>query len=114
MARRRGMGTFGSPLATMLDQCKRTAARYRRFVGADQLSLVGQEDQFEGGQTADSSQPLYVECDGDRVELDEFIRILRIGDCIRVFCDDGVVVAEKVSHHQLKLIHVRTMSESVH
>ena len=114
MARRRGLGIFGLPLSTMLDWCKRTAARYRRFAGAGQLRIVGREDQFESAQSAKSSQPLYVDFDGDRVELNEFIKILRIGDRIRVFCNDGVLVAEKISHQQLKLIHVRTMSELVH
>ncbi|HKW33678.1 MAG TPA: hypothetical protein VJN92_11780 [Candidatus Acidoferrum sp.] len=108
------MRIFGFPLSTMLDWCKRTAGRYGRFAGTGHLRMVGREDQFEGAQPANASQPLYVDFEGDRVELNELIKILRIGDRIRVFCDDGVLVAEKISHHQLKLIHVKTMSELVH
>jgi len=48
------------------------------------------------------------------MELEEFIQILRIGDRIRVLCDDGVVVAEKISQTQFKLIRCQMMSELVH
>jgi hypothetical protein len=46
--------------------------------------------------------------------LTEFIKTLSIGDRIRVFCDDGVVVAEKISQTQFKEIHVEIMAELVH
>jgi len=48
------------------------------------------------------------------MELEELIKVLRIGERIRVFCDDGVIVAEKISQTQFKLIHCQTMSELVH
>ena len=41
-------------------------------------------------------------------------KTLSIGDRIRVFCDDGVVVAEKISQTQFKEIHVEMMAELVH
>jgi hypothetical protein len=39
---------------------------------------------------------------------------LRVGERIQVLCDDGVIVAEKISHTQFKLIHCQAMSELVH
>jgi hypothetical protein len=48
------------------------------------------------------------------VALPEFIKTLSIGDRIRVFCDDGVVVAEKISQTQFKEIYVEVMAELVH
>jgi hypothetical protein len=51
---------------------------------------------------------------GEPVALTEFIKTLSIGDRIRVFCDDGVVVAEKISQTQFKEIHVEMMADLVH
>jgi hypothetical protein len=39
---------------------------------------------------------------------------LNIGDRIRLFCDDGVLVAEKVSQTQLRIIQAETVAEGVH
>ena len=60
------------------------------------------------------SHPIHLELAGKRVELMEFARGLNIGDRIRVFCDDGVLVAEKVSQTQLRIIQAATMTEGVH
>jgi hypothetical protein len=48
------------------------------------------------------------------MDLEEFIEVLSIGDRVRLLCDDGVVVAEKISQTQFKLIHCQMMSELVH
>ena len=58
-------------------------------------------------------QPSQAEYCVGPMELEKFIKILGIGDRIRVFCDDGVLVAEKVSQTQFKLIDCQVMSESV-
>ena len=47
-------------------------------------------------------------------ELEKVVKVLNIGDRIRVLCDDGVVVAEKVSQTQFVLIHYQMISDSVH
>jgi len=60
------------------------------------------------------SHPLNVGFAGKSVELREVTKVLRIGDRIRVLCDDGVLVAEKISETQFKLIHAETMAELVH
>jgi len=39
------------------------------------------------------------------MEFEEVVKVLNIGDRIRVLCDDGVVVAEKISPTQFELIH---------
>jgi hypothetical protein len=60
------------------------------------------------------SHPLHADLAGECVELREFAKKLNIGDRIRVLCDDGVLVAEKVSETQFKLIHAEMIAELVH
>lgn len=50
----------------------------------------------------------------ENIELQECIRILRIGDRLRVFCNDGILVVEKISQTQFKLVHSQAMTELVH
>lgn len=47
-------------------------------------------------------------------KFSELINVLRVGEHIQVLCDDGVIVAEKISQTQFKLIHCQAMSELVH
>jgi len=76
--------------------------------------MVGRENPLDFARAVNTSDPLYVDFAGKRVELREFIKRLRIGDRIRVLCDDGVLVAEKISETQFTLIHAQMMTESVH
>ena len=48
------------------------------------------------------------------VKFNELIDVLPVGERSRVFCDDGVGVAEKISQTQFKLIHCQAVSELVH
>jgi hypothetical protein len=48
------------------------------------------------------------------IEFNELTNVLRVGERIQVLCDDGVIVAEKISQTQFKLIHCQAMSELVH
>jgi hypothetical protein len=73
-----------------------------------------QENQFEIARTTSNSQPLQLDFASELVELKEFAKILNIGDHIRVFCNDGVLVAEKVSQTQFKVLYSEMMSEQVH
>jgi hypothetical protein len=116
MSKKRGVWAVGLSLSAVLDWCKRTAGRYRRVPGriADQSRMVGRENQFEVARVMNDTRTLHVDCAGRRVEFSEFIKVLSIGDRIRVFCDDGVVVAEKISETRFKLIHTETMAELVH
>ena len=116
MSKKRRVWAVGLSLSAVLNWCKRTARRYRRVPGrnADQLRMVGREKQFEVVRVMNGIHTLYVDCAGRRVEFSEFIKGLSIGDRIRVCCDDGVVVAEKISETRFKLIHTETMAELVH
>ena len=116
MSKKRRIWAVGVPLSPVLDLCKRTADRCWRFAGrvANQLRIAGRENQMEVARVTNVSHPLYVDFAGKPVELRELIRVLRVGDRIRVFCDDGVVVAEKISQTQFKEIHAETMAELVH
>ena len=48
------------------------------------------------------------------IRFNELIDVLRARKRIQVLCDDGVIVAEKISQTQFKLIHCQAMSELVH
>jgi hypothetical protein len=76
--------------------------------------MVGRENQFEVERVLNVSHPLNVDFSGKRVELRDFTDVLSIGDRIRVLCDDGVLVAEKISETQFKLIHAEPMTDLVH
>ena len=110
MSANRGIWAVGLPLSAVLDWCKRTVGRYRR--GADQSLLVGRENQF--ARAMNVSQPLLADLAWERIELKEFTKALSIGDRIRVLCDDGVLVAEKISETQFKFIHAEMMTDLVH
>jgi hypothetical protein len=116
MSKKRGIWAVGVPLSAVPDLCKRAADRCRRFAGriADQFRVAGRENQLEVARVVNVSNPLHVDFAGKPVALTEFIKTLSIGDRIRVFCDDGVVVAEKISQTQFKEIHVEMMAELVH
>jgi hypothetical protein len=64
-----------SRVSAVLDWCKRTAGKYRWFAGsiADQLRMVGRENQFEVARVMNISHPLHVDFDGQRVELRELV-----------------------------------------
>jgi hypothetical protein len=115
MSKKRGIWAVGLPPSAVLDWCKRTADRYRRFAGriADQLRMVGRENQLEFARVMNTRHPLYVDFAGKRVELREFIKVLSIGDRIRLLCDDGLLVAEKISETQCKVIHSEMVDKLV-
>jgi hypothetical protein len=116
MSKKLGIWTVGLSLFAVLNWCMRTAGRYQRLAQriAYQLRMMGRRKQFEVTEVIKVSPPFHADFAGRRIELREFTRILSIGDRIRVLCDDGVLVAEKVSETQFKVIHAQTMAELVH
>jgi hypothetical protein len=73
-----------------------------------------QENQFEIARPINNSQPFHLHFTSERVELKEFAKTLNIGDRIRMFCDDGVLVVERISQTQFKLLYSGTTSGLVH
>jgi hypothetical protein len=116
MSKRCGIWGVSSSLINALDWCKRTADRYWTFLsGIDWPTTSGQrDDQVAGGQSAKVGHPEQVYFWGERIEFKEFLKTLNTGDRIRVLCDDGVLVAEKISQTQFKLIDSQKASELVH
>jgi len=96
----------------VLDWCKRTTGRYRRFAGAGQLRMVGRENRLEAARPIDGKR-LHIDFDRGLVEFKQFIEVLRIGDRVRVFCDDGVIEAEKISPKRFKLIYAVETTGSI-
>jgi hypothetical protein len=106
MSKGRGIWCIGLALSRALDRCKRTAGRYWRFAGGMFGSTTDRCRHEQIAVPIDSCQQL--------IKFNELINVLRVGERIQVFCDDGVIVAEKISQTQFKLIHCQAMSELVH
>jgi hypothetical protein len=116
MSKKFGIWAVGLPLSAVLNWYRRTAGRYRRLARgiARQLRMMGRRKQFEAAEVIKVSPPFHADFAGSPVELGEFTRVLSVGDRIRVLCDDGVLVAEKISETQFRVIHAQTMAELVH
>jgi hypothetical protein len=116
MSKKLGIWAVGLSLSAMLNWCRRTAGRYRRLARriAYQLRMLGPGKQYEVTEVKKVSPPFPADFAGSPAELREFTRVLSIGDRIRVLCDDGVLVAEKVSETQFRVIHAQAMAELVH
>lgn len=112
MSKKRGIWGIRFSLPATLDWCKRTAGKYWR--GVSGVTGGRRNDQFQTAQLNHIKQPLPTRFCEERIELKEFLKILSIGDRLRVLCDDGLLVVEKISHTQYKLIHSQMMSEFVH
>jgi hypothetical protein len=110
MSKRRGI-CASLPLAA-LDWCKKAAGRYWRLASGIVCSIADgrRADEFE---VSLPKNPVQVDFCGDPSELREFIKVLSIGDRIRVLCDDGLLVAEKISETQCKVIHSEMMDKLV-
>jgi hypothetical protein len=89
-----------------LGWCKKAVGRYWRFAGG----IVRRADEFE---VSLPKNPIQVDFCGERIELREFIKVLSIGDRIRLLCDDGLLVAEKISETRCKVIHSEMVDKLV-
>jgi hypothetical protein len=116
MLKSRGIWRISLPFSAVLDRCKKAANRSWKFARGIIGSIMARHrhDQVAAARPTDASRPLQIDLCQRPMELKEFIKVLSIGDRVSVFCDDGVVVAEKVSQTQFKLIHCQMMSELVH
>jgi hypothetical protein len=112
MSKRRGIWVVKWPLSSALGWWKSTAGRYWRSAGSPMDGR--QENQFEIPPTTNNSEPIQLDFAAERVELKEFAKTLNIGDRLRMFCDDGVLVAEKISQTRFKVLYSETISERVH
>jgi hypothetical protein len=68
--------------------------------------MVGQENSFGVARPTNAGKTVQVGFAGGLVELKKFTEVMRIGDRIRAFCNDGVIEAEKISPTQFKVIYV--------
>lgn len=116
MSERRGISSIGLLVSAMLGRCKRTAAGYWRWVSRIVCPRVGGHgsDPVETMRPVNVGQLPGIGFSGEDIALKELIRMLTIGERIRILCDDGVLVAEKISQTQFKLIDSQRMSKFVH
>jgi hypothetical protein len=82
--------------------CKRAAGR---------LGMTHREKQ---PQVVQVMRPVHVDFIGNSVELGQLALALRIGDRVRVHCNDGLLVAEKVSETQFKLLDSKPTADLIH
>jgi hypothetical protein len=108
MSKEREIPTVNSPLSAVSDRCKRIAVRFRRFAVGIVRSITGRQQvpQFDAVQA--------VRIVHENIELKESLKLLRIGDRLRVSCNDGILVVEKISQTQVKLVHSQAITELVH
>src|SRR5215472_6189378 len=104
MSKSSGTWWINLPLSMALDRCKRNVRSCRRFARRMVSSICRHHNTVEVEKRKNVSHPFKIDSCQQLVELKEFINRLSIGDRVRVLCDDGVLVAEKISETQLKLI----------
>jgi hypothetical protein len=116
MSKKDEIWAVGMLASGVLEWCKRIVGRYRRFAGGipDRLPIAERENQLTVASVMNVGLPIHVDFAGKRVELREFIKVLSIGDRVRLFCDDGVLVAEKISETRFKFIHNEILAEFIH
>ena len=116
ISKRHAIGGIGLQLAAALDACRRAAGRCCEFASRIMRSMKdGRPDNgLEVARTTNACHPLQIDLCGERLELNKFIGTLSIGDRVRLFCNDGVLVAEKISPTQFKVIHSQTLTEWIH
>jgi len=97
-----------APLSSAWNWCKRVACKLCQVAaGANPSTTDGRPEYlFEIARHATINQVA--------IELKECLTILSIGDRIRLFCDDGILILEKISQTQVKVVHSQPMAELVH
>lgn len=114
MSRRGGIRRISFALSAVLGRYKENVCRWWRFADGIASSIHDHHNEFEVERQTNDSHLFQLDSCPQLMELKEFMSLLSIGDRIRVLCDDGVLVAEKISRTQFKLIDCQIASESVH
>ena len=117
MSKRRGNGRIKLPLSVALDMYKTTVGRSWQFFRRVFRSITARtrHDHLKVDLITDVSHSLLTASScRQNMEFEEVVKVLNIGDRIRVLCDDGVVVAEKISPTQFELIHYQMISGLIH
>ena len=113
MSKRSGIWVVTWPLSATLDWCGKIINQCFRMGQADLFQPSPSDCASDILPPAKGNYPIQVNFGEERVELNELIAVLRVGDRIRLFCDDGILVAEKVSQTQLRVVHSQTMPATI-
>ena len=113
MSKQRGIRRSSVRLSAGLNWCKKI---YKRLLDSVVSSTLGghRSDPGEIERHTNIDHPLDADSCGEAIDLRRLTTLLGIGDRVRILCDDGVLVAEKVSHTQFKLIQSQTPGKFVH
>jgi len=116
MAEKPEIQNITSCLLAIVDWYNRTRRKYLQWARRNMFSTpnLSSNKELEFGGLANIGQAVRVDFRGDWIEFDRCIQGLDIGDRVRVLCDDGVLVAEKVSSTQFELIHAQATSPLIH
>lgn len=110
MSKKFGIWVVTWPLSATMAWCKKIISQcFRSSEQPDSGRANCLDNSADALLAATASYPLRIDFGENCMELNELIAVLRVGDRIRLFCDDGLLVAEKVSQTQLKVIHFQTM-----
>lgn len=69
---------------------------------------------LDGERAKTNGQQQLIDFRGDAVQFEEFIQKLNIGDRVEIMCDDGVLVAEKISKTRFEIANTQPMSPYLH
>src|SRR2546421_1172178 len=117
MSKRRGDGRIKLTLPVALDMGKTTVGRSWQFFRRVFRSIAARtrHDRLKVDLITGVSHSLLTDSScRQNMEFEEVVKVLNICDRILVLCDDGVVVAEKISQTQFELIHYQMNSCLIH
>lgn len=117
MSKRRGKSRMMLLFLVALDRFKATVVRHCRSVDKVFRSITtrDQRNRLTVDVSTDVSHPNPPDTPGQQLmDIGDVANALNIGDRIQVFCDDGFVVAEKISQTKFQLIHCQEMSRLIH
>jgi hypothetical protein len=115
MSKRSGIWVVTWPLSATLAWCMKIINQcFRPAAQIASAQACSPDGPSEVALESNAFYPIQIDFGEDRIELNELIAVLRVGDRIRLFCDDGVLVAEKVSQTQLRVVHSQSMAALIH
>ena len=87
---------------------------HERFIVISRRTPDHSDDPSESARPTKTPDRLEVDFSGEQIHLRKLAEFLKVGDRIRVLCDDGLLVAENISSTQFKLIHSQPLSDLIH
>lgn len=116
MARKSDSQNFASGRSPLLGRCKRIARKFLRWAQGIESPTASRPRIYplDVERAKTNGQKQLIDCHGDAVQFEEFMQKLNIGDRVEIMCDDGVLVAEKISKTRFEIASTQSMSPFLH